>query len=219
MKTIAVIGLGRFGFYIGKSLSRLGVKVIAVDNDEKRVQEISEYVDNAYIVDSINKQAVEEIGDHNCETVLVSIGDTIEASILTVMALKDLNNKTIIAKAINSTHGEILTKIGAFKVIYPEKIAGRMLVKKLIDNMSVEEIDVSNTIKIIKFVANESLIGRKISQIELEFSNLKIISYKANSMWSTQVDSSYQVKKDDILVFLGESENIKVFYKNLKIFK
>ncbi len=219
MKTIAVIGLGRFGFYIAKSLSRLGVKVIAVDNDEKRVQEISEYVDNAYIVDSINKQALEEIGVYNLETVIVSIGENIEASILTVMALKDLNNKTVIAKAINSTHGEILTKIGAFKVIYPEKIAGRMLVKKLIDNMSVEEIDVSNTIKIIKFVANESLIGRKISQIELEFSNLKIISYKANSMWSTQVDSSYQVKKDDILVFLGESENIKVFYKNLKIFK
>ena len=219
MKTIAVIGLGRFGFYIAKSLSRLGVKVIAVDNDEKRVQEISEYVDNAYIVDSINKQALEEIGVYNLETVIVSIGENIEASIITVMALKDLNNKTIIAKAINSTHGEILTKIGAFKVIYPEKIAGRMLVKKLIDNMSVEEIDVSNTIKIIKFVANESLIGRKISQIELEFSNLKIISYKANSMWSTQVDSSYQVKKDDILVFLGESENIKVFYKNLKIFK
>ena len=219
MKTIAVIGLGRFGFYIAKSLSRLGVKVIAVDNDEKRVQEISEYVDNAYIVDSINKQALEEIGVYNLETVIVSIGENIEASILTVMALKDLNNKTVIAKAINSTHGEILTKIGAFKVIYPEKIAGRMLVKKLIDNMSVEEIDVSNTIKIIKFVANESLIGRKISQIEVEFSNLKIISYKANSMWSTQVDSSYQVKKDDILVFLGESENIKVFYKNLKIFK
>ena len=219
MKTIAVIGLGRFGFYIAKSLSRLDINVIAVDNDEKRVQEISEYVDNAYIVDSINKQALEEIGVYNLETVIVSIGENIEASILTVMALKDLNNKTIIAKAINSTHGEILTKIGAFKVIYPEKIAGRMLVKKLIDNMSVEEIDVSNTIKIIKFVANESLIGRKISQIELEFSNLKIISYKANSMWSTQVDSSYQVKKDDILVFLGESENIKVFYKNLKIFK
>ena len=107
MKTIAVIGLGRFGFYIAKSLSRLGVKVIAVDNDEKRVQEISEYVDNAYIVDSINKQALEEIGVYNLETVIVSIGENIEASILTVMALKDLNNKTIIAKAINSTHGEI----------------------------------------------------------------------------------------------------------------
>ena len=219
MKTVAVIGLGKFGFYIAKSLSRLDVRVIAADNDEKKVQEISEYVDNSYILDSTSKIALEEIGIYNLNTVIVSIGENIEASILTVMALKDLNNKTVIAKAINSTHGEILTKIGAFKVIYPEKIAGRMLVKKLIDNMSVEEIDVSNTIKIIKFVANESLIGRKISQIELEFSNLKIISYKANSMWSTQVDSSYQVKKDDILVFLGESENIKVFYKNLKIFK
>ena len=215
MKTIAVIGLGRFGFYIAKSLSRLGVKVIAVDNDEKRVQEISEYVDNAYIVDSINKQALEEIGVYNLETVIVSIGENIEASILTVMALKDLNNKTVIAKAINSTHGEILTKIGAFKVIYPEKIAGRMLVQKLIDNMTVEEIDVSNTIKMLKFVATDNFIYKKISEIESEFENLKIISYKTGGIWSMQIDPLYQVKKDDLLVFLGESKYIKEFYKQI----
>ena len=149
MKTVAVIGLGKFGFYIAKSLSRLDVKVIAVDNDEKKVQEISEYVDNSYILDSTSKIALEEIGIYNLNTVIVSIGENIEASILTVMALKDLNNQNIIAKAITSTHGEILSKIGAFKVIYPEKIAGRMLVKKLIDNITIEEIDISNTIKII----------------------------------------------------------------------
>lgn len=215
MKTIAVIGLGRFGFYIAKSLSRLDVNVIAVDNDEKRVQEISEYVDDAYIVDSINKQALEEIGVYNLDTVIVSIGENIEASILTVMALKDLNNKTIIAKAINSTHGEILTKIGAFKVIYPEKIAGRMLVKKLIDNMTVEEIDVSNTIKMVKFVATDNFIHKKTSEIESEFENLKIISYKTSGIWSMQIDPFYQVKKDDLLVFLGESKYIKEFYKQI----
>ncbi|MDY0052089.1 MAG: TrkA family potassium uptake protein [Aliarcobacter sp.] len=215
MKTIAVIGLGRFGFYIAKSLSRLDVNVIAVDNDEKRVQEISEYVDDAYIVDSINKQALEEIGVYNLDTVIVSIGENIEASILTVMALKDLNNKTIIAKAINSTHGEILTKIGSFKVIYPEKIAGRMLVKKLIDNMTVEEIDVSNTIKMVKFVATDNFIHKKTSEIESEFENLKIISYKTSGIWSMQIDPFYQVKKDDLLVFLGESKYIKEFYKQI----
>ncbi|MBD3829231.1 MAG: NAD-binding protein, partial [Arcobacter sp.] len=122
MKTIAVIGLGKFGFYIAKSLSRLDTRVIAVDNDEKKVQEISEFVDDAFVIDSTNKQALEEVGIYNLETVIVSIGENIEASILTVMALKDLNNKNIIAKAITSTHGEILSKIGAFKVIYPEKI-------------------------------------------------------------------------------------------------
>ena len=215
MKTVAVIGLGKFGFYIAKSLSRLDVKVIAADNDEKKVQEISEYVDNAYIIDSTSKVALEEIGVYNLETVIVSIGENIEASILTVMALKDLNNKRIIAKAINSTHGEILTKIGAFKVIYPEKIAGRMLVKKLIDNMTVEEIDVSNTIKMVKFVATDNFIYKKISEIESEFENLKIISYKTSGIWSMQIDPFYQVKKDDLLVFLGESKYIKEFYKQI----
>ena len=215
MKTVAVIGLGKFGFYIAKSLSRLDVKVIAVDNDEKKVQEISEYVDNSYILDSTSKIALEEIGIYNLNTVIVSIGENIEASILTVMALKDLNNKTIIAKAINSTHGEILTKIGAFKVIYPEKIAGRMLVKKLIDNMTVEEIDVSNTIKMVKFVATDNFIYKKISEIESEFKNLKIISYKTSGIWSMQIDPFYQVKKDDLLVFLGESKYIKEFYKQI----
>ncbi|CAM3888703.1 potassium channel family protein [Arcobacter cloacae] len=215
MKTVAVIGLGKFGFYIAKSLSRLDVKVIAVDNDEKKVQEISEYVDNAYIIDSTSKQALEEVGIYNLNTVIVSIGENIEASILTVMALKDLNNQNIIAKAITSTHGEILSKIGAFKVIYPEKIAGRMLVKKLIDNITVEEIDVSNSIKMIKLVANENLIFKKIIDIENEFKNLKIISYKSDGNWFLNIDSNYKIKKDDLLVFLGESKYTKEFYSKI----
>ena len=213
MKTVAVIGLGKFGFYIAKSLSRLDVKVIAVDNDEKKVQEISEYVDNSYILDSTSKIALEEIGIYNLNTVIVSIGENIEASILTVMALKDLNNQNIIAKAITSTHGEILSKIGAFKVIYPEKIAGRMLVKKLIDNITIEEIDISNTIKIIKLVANENFLYKKISEIESQFKDLKIISYKTDGIWSMKIDPDYKIKKDDLLVFLGESKYIKDFYK------
>ena len=215
MKTVAVIGLGKFGFYIAKSLSRLDVKVIAVDNDEKKVQEISEYVDNAYVIDSTSKIALEEIGIYNLNTVIVSIGENIEASILTVMALKDLNNQNIIAKAITSTHGEILSKIGAFKVIYPEKIAGRMLVKKLIDNITIEEIDISNTIKIIKLVANENFLYKKISEIESQFKDLKIISYKTDGIWSMKIDPDYKIKKDDLLVFLGESKYIKDFYKQI----
>ena len=215
MKTVAVIGLGKFGFYIAKSLSRLDVRVIAADNDEKKVQEISEYVDNAYVIDSTSKIALEEIGIYNLNTVIVSIGENIEASILTVMALKDLNNQNIIAKAITSTHGEILSKIGAFKVIYPEKIAGRMLVKKLIDNITIEEIDISNTIKIIKLVANENFLYKKISEIESQFKDLKIISYKTDGIWSMKIDPDYKIKKDDLLVFLGESKYIKDFYKQI----
>jgi trk system potassium uptake protein TrkA len=217
MKTIAVIGLGKFGFYIAKSLSRLNIKVIAVDNDECKVQEISEYIDNAFVIDSTNKHALEEVGIYNLDTIIVSIGENIEASILTVMALKDLNNKNVIAKAITTIHGEILSKIGAFKVIYPEKIAGRMLVKKLIDNITVEEIDVSNSIKMIKLVACSNLIHKKISDIENEVKNFKIVSYKTEGNWSLNIDSNNKIKKDDLLVFIGESKFIKEFYEQIDL--
>jgi trk system potassium uptake protein TrkA len=215
MKTVAVIGLGKFGFYVAKSLSKLDVTVIAVDNDEQKVQEISEYVDNAFVIDSTNKQALEEVGIYNLSTVIVSIGENIEASILTVMAVKDLNNQNIIAKAITSIHGEILSKIGAFKVIYPEKIAGRMLVKQLIENITIEEIDVSNSIKMIKLVVNEKFIYKKISDIESEFKNLKVISYKTDGNWFMNVDPTYEVKKDDLLVLLGESKYTQEFFKKM----
>lgn len=212
MKTIAVIGLGRFGFYIAKSMSRLNITVIAVDNDEKKVQEISEYVDNSFVIDSTSKQALEEVGVYNLNTVIVSIGENIESSILTVMALKDLNNKRIIAKAITSTHGEILSNIGAYKVVYPEKLAGRMLVKKIVDNIIIEEVDLGNKMKVIKLIANDNFIYKKICDIETGFKNLKIISYRSSGDWFFDVDKNYKVQRDDMLVFLCETKYIKDFY-------
>ncbi|MFA6789437.1 MAG: TrkA family potassium uptake protein [Arcobacteraceae bacterium] len=215
MKTVAVIGLGKFGFYIAKSLSRLNISVIAVDNDEHKVQEIAEYIDNAFVIDSTNKHALEEVGIYNLETVIVSIGENIEASILTVMALKDLGNKNVIAKAITSIHGEILSKIGAFKVIYPEKIAGRILVKQLIENITVEEIDISNSIKMLKLVAHQNCINKTIQEVESIYPNLKIISYKTNGQWSIAIQPTYMIQKDDLLVFLGESKYIQEFYLHM----
>ena len=215
MNTIAVIGLGKFGFYIAKSLARLNHTVIAVDNDETKVQEISEYVDNAFVIDSTNKQALEEVGIYNLGTVIVSIGENIEASILTVMALKDLNNHNIIAKAITSIHGEILSKIGAFKVMYPEKIAGRLLVKKLVQNITIDEIDISNSIKMIKFLANNNVISKSIEQIEKEYKGTRIVACKTKGEWNTKPELNYIIKKTDLILILGENSIIQPIFKDL----
>lgn len=217
MKTIAVIGLGKFGSYIAKSLARQNVTVIAIDNDEKKIQEISEYIDHSYVVDSTNKQALEEIGIYNLKTVIVSIGENIESSILTVMALKDLNNERIIAKAITNTHGEILSKIGAFKVIYPEKLAGRMLVRKFVDEIPLEDIDVSNSVKVLKIVVNESYELKKIKEIEHEFKNLKIVGFKNKEEGELifNIDPNYEVQIDDVLILLGESKYVKDIYPEI----
>lgn len=215
MKSVAVIGLGKFGFYIAKSLAKLNITVIAIDSDEQKVQEISRYVDNAFILNSTSKIALEEVGIYNLDTVIVSIGENIESSILTVMALKDLNNKNIIAKAINPTHGEILSKIGAFKVIYPEEVAGKILVKQLIENIRIEEIDLCNSIKILKVFADVIFVHKSIKEIELSNPNIKIISLKNEDTWNITLDPEYIVRKDDLLVFLGENKEIEALSQSL----
>ena len=215
MKTIAVMGLGKFGFYIAKNLSRQDYQVIAVDNNEQRVEEISEHLDDAYILDSTNKSALEEAGIVNLDTVIVSIGENIEASILTVMALKDLGNNNIIAKAITTTHGEILTKIGVNKVIHPEKIAGRMLVNSLVENINVEKIDLSNSMRILKLKLSAKWHQRSLSELMSINPAIKLISYKTNSIWTTDIDPSYKVNNNDTFAFLGDSKSIEEFYNKI----
>lgn len=211
MKPVAVIGLGKFGFYIAKSLSKLNITVIAVDSDEEKVQAISQYIDNAFVLNSTSKIPLEEVGIYNLDTVIVSIGENIEASILTVMALKDLNNKNIIAKAINPTHGEILSKIGAFKVMYPEEIAGKILVKQLLENIKIEEFPISNNLKILKVIADEEMINESLFYIESLTANVKIIALNNE----TSYDPKYKIQKNDSIVFLGENEEIEKLYKSL----
>jgi trk system potassium uptake protein TrkA len=216
MKTVAIIGLGKFGFYIAKSLSKLeDFTVIAVDNNEHTIQNISEYVENAFILDSTNKNALQEVGIANLDTVIVSIGEHIEASILTVMALKDLGNKNIIAKAITTTHGEILAKLGASRVVHPEKIAGRALVHNLVENINFEKIDLSNSMRIIKFITPKNLIGKTFGEINATNNSATIVAFKTNSEWHKTIDMEYKIQELDILAYLGESKSIESFYKDI----
>jgi trk system potassium uptake protein TrkA len=132
METFAVIGLGKFGFHVAKGLAQQGLNVIAADLNEDHVREVNEYVQDAVILDSTDMRALREAGIGNVDVAVVSIGENIEASILTVMALKELGVETVIAKAITTVHGQILSKLGAAKVIYPEMESAKKIVKKMV---------------------------------------------------------------------------------------
>lgn len=215
MKPVAVIGLGKFGFYIAKSLAKLNTEIIAVDSDMEKVQQMAQFTDNAFSLNSTSKVALEEVGIYNLETVIVSIGENIEASILTVMALKDLNNKNVIAKAINPTHGEILSKLGVNKVVYPEEIAGKILLKQLVENIKVEEVEVGSILKIAKVTASDFLVGELVSNIEEANPNIRIISVNNDTYWSENFDRKYKIQKNDLVTFLGSTKEIDSLFKKL----
>lgn len=215
MKPVAVIGLGKFGFYVAKSLSKLNIEVIAVDSDMEKVQQMGQFTDNSFVLNSTSKVALEEVGVYNLETVIVSIGENIEASILTVMALKDLNNKNIIAKAINPTHGEILSKLGVNKVIYPEEIAGKILLKQLVENIKVEEVEVGSVLKMVKVTASDFLVDELVDNIEEINPNIRVISINNDAYWCENFDRKYKIQKNDLVTFLGSTKAIDTLFKSL----
>lgn len=213
MKTYAVIGLGKFGFHIAKGLAEQGMDIIAIDNDPHKIQVMSEYIEDAIILDSTDIKALQEAGVVGLDTVIISIGENIEASILTLMALKELDNKTIIAKAITLTHGEILARLGAFKVIYPERESAKKLVENLVGNVVIDQVDFSSTIKIAKFSVTKTLIGKTVKEIEFMFENeIHLIACKTRDNWIFDVEKTYKIRENDMLAFIGK----KAFIEKLK---
>ncbi len=213
MKTYAVIGLGKFGRNIAKGLAEQGLDIIAVDNDPHKIQEISEFIESSIVLDSTDVKALQEAGIVELDTVIISIGENIEASILTLMALKDLGNKNIIAKAITLTHGEILARLGAFKVIYPEREAARKLVENLVGNVVIDQVDFSSTIKIAKFLVTKPFIGKTVKDIETLFENeIHLIACKTRDIWKFDVEKTYKIRDNDMLAFIGK----KVFIEKLR---
>ena len=213
MKTYAVIGLGKFGFHIAKGLAEQGMDIIAIDNDPHKIQVISEYIEDAIILDSTDIKALQEAGVVGLDTVIISIGEHIEASMLTRMALKELENKTIIAKAITLTHGEILARLGAFKVIYPERESAKKLVENLVGNVVIDQVDFSSTIKIAKFSVTQSLIGKQVKDIEAMFENeIHLIACKTRDNWTFDVEKTYKIRENDMLAFIGK----KAFIEKLR---
>ncbi|PAF46678.1 hypothetical protein BKH46_06835 [Helicobacter sp. 12S02634-8] len=212
-KTYAVIGLGKFGTYMARGLATQGENLIVCDNSRENFRDLQNDIEDLYVLDSTDKVALAEAGISELDVVIVSIGENIEASILTVMALRELGNKTIIAKAVSQTHGQILLKIGSDKIIYPEKEAANRLLSELVSQKADVEL-ISEDLKLCKMIAGE-LFGKKtIASIESktpELSNpqskesLKVIAIKSAEKWQLDIDPNYEVLNEDFLVLIGSS--------------
>jgi trk system potassium uptake protein TrkA len=216
VKSYAVIGLGKFGFHVARGLAQQGLQVIAIDKDEEQIHEINEYVEDTIILDSTDIKALREAGISNVDVAIISIGENIESSILTVMAIKDLGVETIFAKALTPIHGQILSKLGATKVIYPEMESARKIVRRIVDNINYETIDLSATMKIAKLIVPLFWVGTSIlsSNFEKKY-EVKPIAYKHDGVWHTTFENDDILDQDDILVVLGNSKHIEELSKKV----
>ncbi len=216
MKTYAVIGLGKFGSHVAKELIENGEQVIAVDKNEDSIKEFRGICENLFIIDTTDINSLKDAGIAEVDTAIVSIGKNIEASILSVMALKEIGVKEVIAKAYTLIHGKILSKIGTDRVIYPERDAAKRLVKSFSLNPKFEVIDVTNTMKIARFkitaqyanIAAGDLLSRSKS-------DLKIIAFKRENRWEYEIGEFLVLKNDDVVLLFGNSKELEIFVSNI----
>lgn len=218
-KQFAVIGLGRFGSEVARTLAKNNFNVIAVDKDEIRVKRLADNVDLSLQLDATDQKAIREAGIQNVDVVIVSIGENIEASILVVMILKEMGVRHIVAKAVSELHGRILSQLGISMVVHPERDMAQKVAYSLIRHEILELIELSPEYSIVEFPVPEFLWDKTILNTELRAKyGITVIAIKGAPDTATGKEPlkinpypSDILKQGDTLVVLGSNEDIEKF--------
>lgn len=209
--SFGVIGLGRFGTALAKSLAESGKEVIVIDCNEDKVRELRHFTDYAFVAENLTKETLQEIGIQNCDTVIVCIGERIDTSILTTLNVVSLGVPRVIAKAMSLDQGAVLEKIGA-EVVYPERDMALRLGKRLVSGKFLDFISLDNAIEIQQITVAESMVGKSVQEVNLrQHYGLNIIAIEREQVTDIEVSPQYHFGAGDILVVIGRVENIKRF--------
>ncbi len=179
-KSYAVIGLGRFGSAVAKELSKGGADVLAIDINEENVSNVAEYVTHAVKTDVTDADAMKTLGIGNMDTVIVAVGRSMEASILATITAKELGVPYVIAKAQDEMHTKILAKVGADRVIIPEKESGIRIARTLINGNCLDFIELSDRVSMVEIPVRQEWIGKNLRELDLRrVYKVNVIAYEA----------------------------------------
>ena len=212
MKSFAVIGFGSFGSNVAQTLFEKGHEVLVIDSNKNLVQKAQDFCSQAVVADATDKETMEDLGIQNFDTVIIALGERMEATVLTTLHLKELGVKSIIAKAINIDHMKILSKVGANRIIFPERDMAIRLAKQLSTPNILDYLPVAEDSSIQEIVAPKSFQGKTIRELDLrnKYGCLIIaIKNKNEEKFAYIPASNVQIKEDDILIVLGVNDDLE----------
>ncbi len=210
MKQIIVIGCGRFGTAAAKTLSKLGHDVMVVDQDPDIIKEMSESIAHAVQMDAIDEASFRTLGLRNFDVAIIAIGSDLEASIMATLIAKEAGVPTVIAKAASEIHGKLLYKIGADKVIYPERDMGMRVAYGLVTPNIMDVIEFSPDYSIIETVALEEWENKSLEDLNLSRKyGMTVIAIKTGDHINIVPSFETIIKKGDIIIVLGHNDNLK----------
>lgn len=214
MKSYAVIGLGRFGSQVAARLYEYGEDVLAIDLQETLVNQMADRVTRAVIGDAKDKSVLKSLGVADCDCAIVALGSNLAASVLITMNLKSLNVPYIICKAHDDTHREILEKLGADKVIIPERVIADKVASSLAAPNILEYIDLSDDYGIVEVKAPASWAGKSIRDLNVrDVFGVTILAIRQGEQTEVSPSAQRPIAAGATLVLLGDYASLDAIQK------
>ena len=213
-KQYVVIGLGRFGRSVAKSLEANGCSVLAIDEDEKKVNLVSEYVTSAMCLDISNEDAANELGLGNFDGAVISKVNSLEKAVLATICVKEKGVKQVVVEAYDDTQAKVLKKLGAVKIVFPEREMGKHLANNLSFDNFVDTVELSNGYSVVEIHVPHAWVGKNLIELKLRTKyEVNVIAIKHNNNTDVTLAADKPLLEGDILVMLGENEVLKKLSK------
>lgn len=210
MKSILLIGLGRFGRHIAIKLDELNHQVMAVDNNESRVEAVLPYVRNAQIGDATNEDFIRSLGVRNFDVCIVAIGDNFQSSLETTSLLKELGAKMVVSRAARDVHAKFLLRNGADEVVYPEKqLASWTAIRYSADHI-FDYVELDEEHGIFEISIPDAWIGKTVGELDIRKKyNVNIMALRCNGSLDMNIASETLLGDDQTMLVLGNIKNIQ----------
>lgn len=214
MKSILLIGLGRFGRHVAEKLYELNHQVMAVDKMEDRVEAVLPYVTNGQIGDSTNMEFLESLGVSNFDVCIVAIASDFQSSLETTAYLKDLGVKMVVSRASRDVHARFLLRNGADEIVYPEKQVANWTAIRYSSEHIFDYVQLSETHAIFEIEIPDNWVGKTIGQVDIRKKfNINIMALKRKGSLDMAIRPDTMLDRDVTMLVLGESKDIQKCFK------
>ena len=216
MKSILIIGLGRFGTHLCKDLSRLNNEIMIVDQDESRLEDLLPLVVSAKIGDCTNEKVLKSLGIGNFDVCFVCIGNNFQSSLEVTSQLKELGAKYVVSKANRDIHAKFLLRNAADEVVYPDSDIAEKIAVRFSANQVFDYTELGNGYSIYEIAPLPGWIGKTVKEVNFRaVYNANIIGVKADGSMKLTPGPDYVFQQDEHLMILGHQSDVEEIVKKL----
>jgi trk system potassium uptake protein TrkA len=208
-KTYAVFGLGRYGLAVARELVQNGKEVLAIDMDEKIVNDAASYLPVCKCADVADAEVIARLGIGNIDTVIVCMANSFEASVMAITLCKEAGVNTVIAKCATDMQQKILLRVGADQVVFPEHESGVRLAKNLLSSGFIDMISLSKDVSIVEIDVKKEWVGKNLIELNLRKKyGLNIVAKKKGEEVSVNVNPEEPLDEETTLIVIANTEKL-----------